>query len=380
MFLLIKNAHIYNPEDLGIKDVLVCNSKVIAVQENIDFSWTLDDDFRTIDAQGKLLVPGFIDQHVHIIGGGGEDGFASLIPEIQMTDCIRYGVTSVVGLLGTDSNAKSVKALVAKTKALKEQGMSAWCLTGSYQYPSPTVTGSVASDIAFIDEIIGVKIAFTDHRSSNISPEQMAYLATQARDAALLAHKAGEVHMHSGRGKNGYADLLKVVDETDIPVSQFHPTHVGNQLEDAVKFADRGGYIDFTSGEATSHTAQLIAETMKKVPNAQITLSSDSNGSSPKWSEDKKLIGMGIGKMETLYDTVKKLITEQNVSISDALSLITRNPADALLFKYKGRIAKDMDADFVLLDDELNIDSVIALGKVMMEEGKVIAKNYYDSL
>ena len=378
MFLLIKNAHIYAPEDLGINDVLVCNEKIIAVQPHIEFSWTIDQDFKVIDASGKFLVPGFIDQHVHIIGGGGEDGFASLIPEIQMTDCIKYGVTTVVGLLGTDSNAKSVKALVAKTKALREQGMSAWCLTGAYQYPSPTLTGSVASDIAFIDEIIGVKIAFTDHRSSNISAEQIAYLATQARDAALLAHKAGEVHMHSGRGKHGYADLLKVVEETDIPVSQFRPTHVGNQLEDAVKFADMGGYIDFTSGLETSVTAKMIAETMKKVPLAQITLSSDSNGSFPNWSEDKKLIGMGIGKMVTLYDTVRKLIIEQNVPMTDALSLITCNPADALLFKSKGHIAKDMDADFVMLNEELNITDVIARGRVMMENTIVTARNYYD--
>ncbi len=380
MFLLIKNAHLYAPEDCGINDILVCNEKIIAVQPDIDFTWTIDEDFKVIDAQGKKIVPGFIDQHVHIIGGGGEDGFASLIPEIQMTDCVRYGVTSVVGLLGTDSNAKSVRALVAKAKALKEQGISAWCLTGAYQYPSPTITGSVAADIAFIDEIIGVKIAVTDHRSSNINAEQLAYLATQARDAALLAHKAGEVHMHTGRGKHGYEDLLKVVDDTDIPVSQFHPTHVGNQISDAVKFAERGGYIDFTSGIETSATAALIADTMKKVNKELITLSSDSNGSFPKWSEDKKIIGMGIGKMETLYDTVRKLVLEQNVSLTDAISLITANPAKALLFRDKGHIAKDMDADFVLLDDELRITDVIARGKVMVEDGTVIAKNYYDSL
>ena len=198
MFTLIKNAHIYAPEDLGIRDVLIGGKKIIKTGENIRFDWD-PEELEIIDASGKIMVPGFIDQHVHIIGGGGEDGFASLIREIQMTDCVRCGVTTVVGLLGTDNNAKSVSTLIARTKALKEQGMTAYCLTGSYAYPSETLTGSVKKDIAFIEEVIGVKVAISDHRSSNISAEELARLATEARVAGLLAKKPGVVHMHTGR-------------------------------------------------------------------------------------------------------------------------------------------------------------------------------------
>lgn len=378
MFTLIKNAHVYAPEDLGKKDVLICNDKIVKVADEISFDWD-EDDFTVIEAEGKILVPGFIDQHVHIIGGGGEDGFASLIREIQMTDCVRYGVTTVIGVLGTDNNAKSVETIVARAKALREQGMSAYCLTGSYAYPSATLTGSVSRDIAFIEEVIGVKIAIADHRSSNISKDELARLATQARTAGFLAKKPGVVHMHSGRGKKGFTDVLKIVEETDIPITQFRPTHVARTQPGFDEFAAAGGYLDFTSGIRTAETAEKIADAMKTVPLKQITLSSDSNGSFPKWSPDMKIIGMGVGKMETLFDTVRHLISDQGISVTDAISVITKNVADALmLYPKKGKIAKDSDADLVLLDEELGIDTVLALGRIMVKNGEVTAKNYYD--
>ncbi|MEE8807819.1 MAG: beta-aspartyl-peptidase [Lactimicrobium sp.] len=380
MFLIIKHVHVYAPEDLGINDVLVCNDRIVKVDHQIDFDWD-KDDMKVIDGTGKLLVPGFLDQHVHIIGGGGEDGFASLIPPLQMRDCIRYGVTSVVGLLGTDSNAKSVQELVAKTKALREEGMSAWCLTGSYAYPSTTLTGSVAKDVAFINEIIGVKIAISDHRSSNVSKEELARLATQVRTAGLLAKKPGIVHMHTGRGKKGYKDVLDIVENTDIPIRQFRPTHVANAYEDALIFASKGGYIDFTSGNETARTAHLMAAAKEKVSWDRITLSSDSNGSFPVWSDDKKLIGMGIGKMATLFDTVRHLVNDEHLSLSEALMPITKTVSTALdLYPHKGHIGKDSDADLVLLKNDLSLDGVIARGKIMMQDGIVTAKSYYQDL
>ncbi len=377
MFTLIRNAHVYAPEDLGIQDVLICNERIVKVAQQIDFEWDADD-FVEIDGSGKKLVPGFIDQHVHIIGGGGEDGFASLIREIQMSDCVRYGVTSVIGVLGTDSNAKSVESIVARAKALKEQGMSAWCLTGSYAYPSTTLTGSVARDIAFLEEVIGVKIAISDHRSSNISAEELARLATQARTAGFLAKKPGVVHMHTGRGKKGLTDILKIADETDIPITQFRPTHVNKTMPGFDEFAQRGGYLDFTSGIRTAETAERIADALQTVNLKQITLSSDSNGSFPKWSADMKIIGMGVGKMETLFDTIRHLIKDQNVSISDAVSIITCNVADALMLNQKGRIAKDKDADLVLLDENLEITDVFARGKQVLRDSQLCVKNYYE--
>lgn len=369
-FKVIRNAHIYAPEDAGIQDVLICNDKMIDIQPNLVFSY----DHEEIDASGKYLIPGFIDQHVHIIGGGGENGFSSLIREIQMTDCIQYGVTAVIGLLGTDAHVKSIEQLVAKTKALREQGMSAYCLTGSYAIPTTTLTGSIGKDIAFIDEIIGVKVAISDHRSSAPLKQELARMATECRTAGLLANKPGVVHMHTGKGKDGYKKILEIVEETDIPITQFRPTHVANQYEDALAFASKGGYIDFTADEKTP---SLLKKTLEIVPLKQITLSSDANGSFPIWDENLNIIGMGVGKMETLYASIRSLILEEHVDISTAISIITKNVADALLLKQKGSIEKGKDADIVLLDTDLNVTDVFALGKQVVKEKAIVAKNYY---
>ena len=379
MFVLIKNAHIYAPEDLGKNDVLICNKKIIKVAPHIDFSWD-EEEFTVIDAEGQSMVPGFIDQHVHIIGGGGEDGFASLIREIQMTDCVKYGVTTVVGVLGTDCQAKHVETLVARAKALKEQGMTAYCLTGSYSYPSITLTGSVAKDMAFVDEIIGVKIAIAEHRASEITQEELTRLATQVRTTSFLTHKPGVVHMHTGRGKKQYSDVLKIVEESDIPITQFRPTHVNIDSESTLEFAKAGGYLDFTSGHQTAATAAHLKKALDQVPLEQITLSSDSNGSFPKWSEDRRrIVAMGVGSMDTLWDTIRHLVQDQGVDLGTAVSIITKNVADALLlYPNKGSVSKDADADLVLLDKDLNITNVLALGRVMVRDGQLVAKNYYD--
>ncbi len=371
MFKIIRNAHIYAPENRGIQDVLICNDKIIEINKDIVFNY----DHEEIDATNHYLVPGFIDQHVHIIGGGGENGFASLIREIQVKDCVQYGVTTVVGLLGTDAHVKSVQQLIAKTKALKEEGMSAYCLTGSYAIPTTTLTGAIGKDIAFVDEIIGTKVAISDHRSSAPTKQELARIATQCRTAGLLAKKAGIVHMHTGKGKDGLKKIMEIVKETDIPITQFRPTHCANQYEDALSFAKMGGYIDFTADE---DTASLLANTLKQIPLAQITLSSDANGSFPIWNEDMTIKGMGIGKMETLYKVIRSMILDQQIDPSIALSIITKNVADALLLTNKGQIKQGNDADFVLLDEDYQITDVYALGKQMIQSNKFIKKPYYE--
>ena len=152
--ICIQNVHVYAPEDLGVCDILIVNDKIAEIGPNL--SLFLPEKTEVIDGTGKIAIPGLIDQHVHITGGGGESGFASKIHEITMSECVSNGVTSVVGLLGTDSVTRSVENLVSKVKGLRQEGMSAWCLTGGYEYPSVNICGSVSRDISFIEEVLGV--------------------------------------------------------------------------------------------------------------------------------------------------------------------------------------------------------------------------------
>ncbi|MBP1581265.1 MAG: beta-aspartyl-peptidase [Oscillospiraceae bacterium] len=376
MFTLIKNAEVYAPQALGQQDLLLCNDKIIAMAPQIDFSF---GEVTVIDASGKKAVPGFIDQHVHVLGGGGEGSFRSRCPELDFSQTVKNGVTTVVGMLGTDSMTRSIENLVAKTKALNEDGITAYCLTGAYEYPSPTLSGSVKKDVTFISECIGVKIAISDHRNSCITTQELARLAADVRQASLFSGKVGVVHMHLGNGKAGLSQVMAIVENTDVPIKHFRPTHCGKQFDDAVAFANMGGYVDFTVSEDASQSAENLLNALTAIENKEkITCSSDSNGSLPKWNEKREMIGMGVGSISSLYRAIRALVQEKGVALEEALPLITSNVAKGLeIYPKKGCLAVDSDADLVLLDKDLEIDTVFAKGRLMVENKTVLAYSYF---
>lgn len=168
--LLIRQAAVYAPEYLGIKDVLICSNKIEAIEDHIDGEIPF---CKVVDGHGKKLTPGFLDPHIHITGGGGEGSFHTQVPAVKLSELLEGGVTTVVGLLGTDGLTRSVENLIAQAKSLKEQGLTVYALTGSYGYPSTTITGDVRKDILFVDEIIGAKLAISDHRAPNVTLDEL---------------------------------------------------------------------------------------------------------------------------------------------------------------------------------------------------------------
>lgn len=297
----------------------------------------------------------------------------------MLSTVIKAGVTTLVGLLGTDSRTRSVENLFAKTKALNEEGITAYCLTGAYEYPSPTLTGSIGNDIIFINECIGVKLAISDHRSSNVTKEELIRLASEARIAGLVSGKPGYVHLHTGADKAKLDMVVDIIKTTPIPPKHFRPTHLGRNVEAAVEFAKLGGYIDFTSGENPSQSAERIKEAIDQAPFDRITLSSDSNGSIPKWGPNWELEGIAAAKMSTLYETVLALHQEQGVPFEKALCLGTENIAKALeVYPKKGCLKPESDADLLILGENLEIEWVVAKGKILMEEKKLLAKGMYE--
>lgn len=374
MLTIIENVHLYQPEDKGINDIVLCGAKIVDIGRDLAVSYPLA---KRINATGLLATPGYIDQHVHIIGGGGKGSFRTRIPELQLSSCISGGVTTLVGLMGTDGITKSVENLVAKTKALNEEGITAYCLTGSYEYPCITLTGNLKKDIVFIQEIIGVKIAISDHRSSNPTKQELIRLISDVRLAALMSGKPGIVTIHVGRGKGKMDVLFEILSETNLPIKHLRPTHLGNHREQAVKFAVMGGYIDFTASNNPSEVATDITKALGNgAPLKLVTLSSDSNGSFPNEVEN---IGIKAASMDSLHNVIKTLIQEQKMSISSAISLVTSNVAEALdLSDHKGRLLPGCDADILLLEEDLRINTVIAQGRILMQSGEIKVKGTFE--
>lgn len=370
MITLIENVHVFAPEDLGINDIVFCHDRIVEIGQGLSSFYPRAN---RVDGRGLIATPGFIDQHVHVTGGGGEGSFRTRVPELKFTDCVRAGVTTLVGVLGTDGITRSVENLVAKTKALGEEGLTAYCLTGSYEYPTITLTGGVKTDIAFVAEVLGVKVAISDHRCSNLTKEELIRLVSDVRMASLISGKPGLVTMHTGRGKQGLNMIFEILDETDLPIKHFRPTHVGKLGESAVRFAKKGGYIDFTASTDPKDAAQDITRAIASgAPLGRLTLSSDSNGSLPKWNDKNEMIGIVAASMQSLHNVLKHLIQVETMGITDALSLVTTNVSEALeLHESKGRLRAGFDADILLMDSDFNLDTVIARGRFLMQKGEL---------
>lgn len=375
--LQIKNAHVYAPQDKGIQDVWIAGGKIEVVSKTLP----IIDGIDCIDATGKILTPGLIDRHVHITGGGGEGGFCTQAPAVTASRLIHGGLTTVVGLLGTDGITRSVENLVAKAKGLKDQGISVYCMTGAYGYPSITITDSVQKDIVFVEEIIGCKLALSDHRSSHVTSEELMHLASDVRVAGMLSKKAGILTLHLGDEKQGLQMVMDILDQTDIPIKTFQPTHVNRNpalLQQAIAFAKRGGTIDITCDSTEGVYQALMKIKEEGVCMDQVTLSSDGQGSWSKYDAQGNLLQIGVSDVDTIYKQIVYLVKQKNWSMEDALALGCRNVAKALeLYPQKGVIQKSSDADLLLWDKDLNLDTVIAQGNILMKNGKLLTKEMF---
>ena len=223
--ILIKNSHLYGPEDMGIRDVLIGGGKILRIAENLPEEEAYG--ITVIDGTGKVLMPGLIDAHVHILGGGGESGYHTRTPELMLTDALEGGVTTIVGCLGTDGTTRTMTNLIAKARGLEEEGITTYIYTGSYQVPVRTLMGSVMDDLILIDKVVGTgEIAVSDHRSSQPTKEEFAKIVADTRVGGILSGKAGIVNIHLGDGKEQLSFLRYVLEETQIPPSNMLPTHI----------------------------------------------------------------------------------------------------------------------------------------------------------
>ena len=336
-------------------------------------------------------MPGFIDGHVHILGGGGEGGFKTRTPELSLSSIIEAGITTVVGCIGTDGVCRSIRSLIAKAKALEEEGITTYCYTGSYEIPVKTVTESIKGDMMMVDKIIGVgEIALSDHRSSQATYEQFVNTVAQARVGGLLSGKAGIVNVHLGDGARKLEYLFRMLEETEIPATQILPTHINRSdklFKVGIEYARKGGFIDLTTSSDPKYlepgelrASEGLSEIIKSgVDIKHVTFTSDGNGSMPVFDDKGNLVGLGICKVSTLYNEVKEAVIKYNIPLEEAIKVITSNVADLLKLNNKGKIENGKDADLVIIDEKtLEIDTVIAKGKVVVEKGKSIVKGTFE--
>jgi beta-aspartyl-dipeptidase (metallo-type) len=386
MFELITNADLFAPQSLGINNLLVCAGKIVYIGAQVP---QLDDQLsiQSTDLNGARLVPGFIDAHAHITGGGGEAGPSTRVPPLNLSQFTGSGVTSVVGLLGTDDLTRNPQTLLTQVMGLREEGLSAWCYTGGYHVPVVTLTDSVRSDIVNLEPVIGVgEVALSDHRSSQPTLDEILRLASEAHVAGLMTGKAGIVHFHLGDGERGLGMINDCLDQSEIPSRVFQPTHVNRnkqRFEQACELTKRGCTVDLTAfpadGETSGWSAEAAVERYfdKGFDTGKLTISSDGGGCLPNFNAEGELLSMGFASCSALAACFKAML-DNNLAIEKVLPLMTSNVAALLRLHNKGKIASGYDADFVVLDEAHGIDSVMANGVWHKKQGQQLIKGLFE--
>ncbi len=386
MLTLLLDADVYAPAPLGRRHVLVAGGRVVSVTGDRPEIRGVAVD--TVDLGGRRVVPGLVDAHVHVTGGGGEAGPETAAPAPALTAYTTAGVTSVVGLLGTDDTTRTTAGLLRRVYGLRREGLSAWAWTGGYHLPPTTLTGSVRTDIATVEPILGFgELALSDHRSSQPTFDEVARVAADCHVGGLMTGKAGVLHLHLGDGARGLGMLRRILAETEVPARALHPTHVNRRsalFDEALHLAAEAGVtIDVTAFPPAFATEDevLAADAVVRfldrgLDPARLTVSSDGGGCLPHF-RDGVLERMDFATSGALADLLADLLA-RGVPLDQALRPLTETPAATLRLAGKGRIAQGAHADLVVLGDDDRPRDVMARGRWHVRDGRPVVRGTFE--
>ena len=366
MLKLIENGEIYAPEKLGKGSILLAQNVILKIGEiSRSAVESLGVELEIVDGAGCVVTPGLIDPHQHLLGGSGEDGFASQTPEISASEIVDAGITTVVGCLGVDTTMKTLPGLLAKVKGLKEEGVNAFMWSGGYNVPPTTITKDTRDDILFIEEVIGAgEIAISDERTTEPDFHELAHLVHDAYVGGMLSGKAGRTHFHVGKGPRRMRLLFDLIEKDDAHADWLYPTHITRSEElmlEAIELAARGSFVDIdTVNEDLPQWLRFYRGNRGDM--TKLTVSSDASITSPR----------------NLLEQIRACVLRHEFELEEVLPLVTANTANALKLGDKGVIEEGKSADILVLEKEtLKIREVISDGKRLLKDGKLVFKEKF---
>jgi len=382
-WLLLKNGRIFAPEERGIADLLVCGGEIVEVGPGLAAPTGVGEG-ETVDLAGRILLPGLIDDHLHVMGASGLGGPTSRSTDLQIERIAGAGVTTLVSPLGADCLSREIPGLLARAAALEWEGLSAYCYTGGWWSPVPTLSGNPQADVAYLDRVLGVKVAVSEPMAPLLGLEELCRLAHAAWTGGRLAGKRAVLHAHVGDLPEGLAPIREAQRRTGIPADRLAVTHVNRNpvlWRQAMDYARAGGSIDLTTMQRpeTGHPHALPASRAIRqalaagVPAARMTLSTDSGVAYPRLDRAGRTTGLYMAGPEAILGTLRELV-EGGLPWGDAVSFATLHTADLLGLTRKGRLAPGSDADLLILDGSGGVERVYARGRALVVDGRPIAR------
>lgn len=385
---LIRNAKLYAPQPLGIRHLLLGGGRILWIgEEALELPVPLRTVSRVVDAAGSVTIPGLIDGHVHVTGGGGEAGFRTRVPAVPLSRFTSGGITTVVGLLGTDDVARGPGELLATLYALREEGLNAYGYAGGYHVPPATLSGSVRGDLVFVEALIGIgEVAISDHRSSQPTLDELLRIASECHVAGVMTGKAGVLHLHLGDGARGLELVREALRTSELPPRVFNPTHVNRRralFAEALELARQGATVDITAFPVEEgEDAYCADEALERylaagAPADRVTISSDAGGCLPCFDAEGRVTHMDVGSSGALLETLRAALA-RGLALEAVLPALTVNPAKLLRLARKGVLAAGNDADLVVLDEQLRADTVVVRGEIHVKDRTCIRRGTFE--
>ncbi len=335
---------------------------------------------KIIDVGGAYVLPGFIDTHIHGIGGAGADD-ADCKSLLKMSEVLaRYGVTSFIPTCCTAPEEVLIKKIKAIVRAMgKEKGAHILGIHLEGPFLSPERIGAQAlGGISPVD--MGLMERLWKASKGKIINMTVAPELKNMRELALYCIKKGII-LQAGHTNATYDQMIEgmqagIMHVTHLfdamrPLHHREPGVVGAALihpELSCEIIADGVHVNPNLIHLLMKTKPLsqIVMITDALPPAKTTLPADSELYLDKVFYRKKdhIIN---GSAISMLDGFRNLVS-YGIPIEKVARMACTNPALIMKQPDIGLLLPGKQADIIVLDRQLNLQHTIIDGKFIKEK------------
>ena len=249
--ILIKNGKIIENNQLVKKDILIKNSLIAEIEDNIDV------ECEVLDASGCLVMPGAVDVHVHLREPGFE---AKETIKTGTLSAAKGGVTTIMSMPNLKPCPDNLEALNIQLDIIKKDS-----IVNCYPYGAVTVNeeDNIRADIeGFYHKVLAIT---DDGRGvNNLEILEEAMKLAKKYDLVIASHAEDNVYKFAPAGE--YVAVRREIEMAKRIGCKYHFCHMSTKESfDAIRKAQMEGYKNITCEVAPHHL--VLNQTMIKDAN-----------------------------------------------------------------------------------------------------------------